>query len=48
MNDDQSAARSTSVTSLGFTRPNMPMFEIPRRVERLIPPMGFWNTYGVG
>ncbi|CAF4913837.1 unnamed protein product, partial [Rotaria magnacalcarata] len=23
------------------------MFETPRRVERLVPPMGFWNTYGV-
>ncbi|CAF5119791.1 unnamed protein product, partial [Rotaria magnacalcarata] len=47
VNDDPSVVRTSSVTSLGFSRPNVPMFETPRRVERLVPPMGFWNTYGV-
>ncbi|CAF3068312.1 unnamed protein product [Rotaria socialis] len=47
VNDDPSVVRASSVTSLGFSRPNVPMFETPRRVERLVPPMGFWNTYGV-
>ncbi|CAF2855446.1 unnamed protein product [Rotaria sp. Silwood2] len=47
VNDDPSVVRSTSATSLGFSRPNLPLFETPRRAERLVPPTGFWNTYGV-
>ncbi|CAF0851496.1 unnamed protein product [Rotaria sp. Silwood1] len=47
VNDDPSVVRSTSATSLGFSRPILPLFETPRRAERLVPPMGFWNTYGV-
>jgi hypothetical protein len=47
VNDDPSLIQSTTSTSFDFTRPNLPAFNIPRRVERVVPPMGFWNTYGV-
>jgi hypothetical protein len=48
VNDDPSVIRSTSASSLDFSRANLPSFETSRRLERLLPPMGFWNTYGVG
>ncbi|CAF3640918.1 unnamed protein product [Rotaria sordida] len=47
VNDDPSVVRSTSATSLGFSPTNLHLFETSRRAERLVPPMGFWNTYGV-
>jgi hypothetical protein len=47
VNDDPSVVRSTPATSLDFNRTNLPAFETPRRVERLVPPTGFWNTYGI-
>ena len=47
VNDDPSLVRASSTSSLSFNRTNLPTFETPRRVERLVPPMGFWNTYGV-
>ena len=47
MNDDPSVIRSTPSTSLGFNITNLPTLDTPRRVERLVPPMGFWNTYGI-
>lgn len=47
VNDDPSVARSTSNSSLAFTGNPLPSFESSRRVERLLPPMGFWNTSGV-
>jgi len=47
VNDDPSVVRSSSASAIGFQRTNLPPFETPRRVERLLPPMGFWNTYGV-
>ncbi len=48
VNDDASAVRS--ISSLDINRTNVPtsVFEPTRRAERLLPPMGFWNTYGVG
>jgi hypothetical protein len=47
VNDDPSVIRSTSC--LDFHRTNVPSFEpTTRRAEKLLPPMGFWNTYGVG
>lgn len=48
VNDDASMGRSTSTTSLDFSRTNLHNLQGTRRVERLLPPMGFWNTYGVG
>jgi hypothetical protein len=39
--------RSTPTNSLNFNRTNLPTLETQRRVERLVPPMGFWNTYGI-
>ncbi|CAF2874742.1 unnamed protein product [Rotaria sp. Silwood2] len=47
VNDDPSVIPSTRSSSLNFHRTNLPAFEIPRRAERLVPPMGFWNTHGV-
>lgn len=47
VNDDPSVVRSSSASAIGFSGTNFPAFETPRRVERLLPPMGFWNTYGV-
>jgi hypothetical protein len=47
VNDDPSVIRATPSTSLGFNRTNLPTLDSPRRVERLVPPMGFWNTYGI-
>jgi len=48
VNDDPSLVRSSSTSVLNFNNTNLPAFETPRRVERIVPPMGFWNTYGVG
>jgi len=48
VNDDPAVIRSTSNSSLDINRTNLPNFQPRRRVERLLPPMGFWNTYGVG
>ncbi|CAF1033556.1 unnamed protein product [Didymodactylos carnosus] len=46
VNDDEYISPSSS--SLNFIPTNNLMtFEIPRRVEKLVPPTGFWNTYGV-
>ncbi len=47
VDDDISLLRSTPTGSLTFNRANLPTFETPRRVERVVPPMGFWNTYGI-
>ncbi|CAF3768980.1 unnamed protein product [Rotaria sordida] len=47
VNDDPSVIQPMRSSSLNFPRTNLPAFETPRRVERLVPPMGFWNTHGV-
>ena len=47
MNDDPSVLRSSRSTPLNFSASNLPAFQITRRTERLVPPTGFWNTYGV-
>ncbi len=47
VNDDPSLVRSTPTSSLNFNQTNLPALEIPRRAERIVPPLGFWNTYGV-
>lgn len=47
VNDDASVVRAPSTSSLNFNRANLPTFETPRRAERLVPPMGFWNTHGI-
>jgi len=48
VNDDPTVVRSTSSSSLSFNGTNLPItFENSRRVERLLPPTGFWNTSGV-
>lgn len=47
VNDDPAVVRSASNSALGLILPNLPLLETPRRAERLVPPMGFWNTYGV-
>jgi hypothetical protein len=47
VNDDPSVIRSPPTSSLNFNRTNLPVLESPRRFERIVPPLGFWNTYGV-
>jgi len=48
VNDDPSVARSSSTSSLAFNGNHLPpTFESSRRVERFVPPTGFWNTCGV-
>ncbi|UJR23474.1 hypothetical protein I4U23_026474 [Adineta vaga] len=47
VNDDPALIRSASTNSLNFNRANLPSMESSRRVERLVPPMGFWNTHGI-
>ena len=48
VNDDAAFLHSAPTSSLDFNRTNLPTFEASRRVERLVPPLGFWNTHGVG
>jgi hypothetical protein len=47
VNDDPSVVNSAPSSALGFSRTNLPVLETTHRVERLVPPMGFWNTSGV-
>lgn len=47
VNDDPSVVRSTPTSALAFNGNHLPSFESSRRAERLLPPMGFWNTSGV-
>ncbi len=48
VNDDPTVVRSRSTSSLSFNGTNLPAtFENSRRVERLLPPTGFWSTSGV-
>jgi len=48
VNDDPSLIQSASPRSLSFNRTNLPSLESSRRVERVVPPMGFWHTQGIG
>lgn len=47
VNDDPSLIRSNASSSLSFTHSSLSPYGSPRRVERLVPPMGFWNTHGI-
>jgi len=47
VNDDPSLIRSAPNSTLNFNKTNLPTLEAPRRVERLVPPTSFWNTYGI-
>ncbi len=47
VNDDPSLIRSAPNSTLNFNKTNLPTLEAPRRVERLVPPTNFWNTYGI-
>jgi hypothetical protein len=47
VNDDPALIQTNSMDTINFNRNNLPTFETPRRVERLVPPMGFWHTHGI-
>ncbi|CAF0789721.1 unnamed protein product [Adineta ricciae] len=47
VNDDPALIRSASTSSLSFNRANLPTLDSSRRVERVVPPMGFWHTQGI-
>lgn len=47
VNDDLTRNAPKRSKSLNFNKNNLPTNENSRRVERCIPPMGFWNTHGV-
>ncbi|CAF1112466.1 unnamed protein product [Didymodactylos carnosus] len=48
VNDDNSAVHNSSSLTFNKNPLNIPSaFETSKRVEKLVPPMGFWNTYGV-